>query len=219
MGDNSPVHDGVQSPFWAEDQTSPDQLQNAEKCKQEIKFNKTDEWSIFLATWYRYRFVFLPGNSQLISDSVFPSLVLLLVERIRWGTETGDWSQQRERHTNTDTQGQTAVCVVDHWTNIMPLLFPIRKNKVSQTDSGDTQAQKRHDAKKNKIKFLTWYSDTSDTDNYVLSNDCFWCSHDKDMTPSIFIKVNDDAFIIRWGITIELSLITWLSYVFLFRDS
>lgn len=145
MEDNSPVHDGVQSPFWVEDQTSPDQLQNGEKCKQEIKFNKaqTDKWSIFLATWYRYRFVFLPGNSQLISDSVFPSLVLLLVERIRWGTETGD-CQQRERHTNTDTQGQTAVCVVDHWTNIMPLLFPIRKNKVSQTDSGDMQARKTH---------------------------------------------------------------------------
>lgn len=130
MEDNSPVHDGVQSPFWAEDQTSPDQLQNAEKCKQEIKFKfnkaQTDKWSIFLATWYRYRFVFLPGNSQLISDSVFPSLVLLLVERIRWGTETGD-CQQRERHTNTDTQGQTAVCVINHWTNIMPLLFPIKE--------------------------------------------------------------------------------------------
>lgn len=41
-------------------------------------------------------------NSQLISDSVFPSLALLLVERIRWGTETGDY-QQKERHAQSNS--------------------------------------------------------------------------------------------------------------------
>lgn len=64
----------------------------------------------FLFSWCRYGRFFERGNSQLISDKVFPSLVLLLVERIRWGTETGD-CQQRKRHTDTNTASNRGVCV------------------------------------------------------------------------------------------------------------
>lgn len=59
MEDNSPVHDEVPSPFWAEGQTSPDQLQNTEKEKRAIKLNKAETgtiplflvqiWAFFLA--------------------------------------------------------------------------------------------------------------------------------------------------------------------------
>ena len=47
---------------------------------------------------------------QLISDSVFSSLVPLLVERMRCGTDTGDWRHTysvRQTHTQLDRQTRT----------------------------------------------------------------------------------------------------------------
>lgn len=81
---NLPAHGGVPFPFLTEDQISPDQLKRAK------------------TPWGHYRkahkqVLTLDNNSQLISDSVFPSLVLLLVERIRWGTDTGD-CEETKRH-------------------------------------------------------------------------------------------------------------------------
>lgn len=74
VGD-SPVHGAALSPFSLEDQIPPDQLrdrENTEVKMSEIKPNPSGE---FVLTWC--------GDSHFISDSVFPSLVLLLVERIR----------------------------------------------------------------------------------------------------------------------------------------
>lgn len=82
VGD-SPVHGAALSPFSLEDQIPPDQLRDREKTEVKMSEIKPNPSCEFVLTWC--------GDSHFISDSVFPSLVLLLVERIRWGTETGDW--------------------------------------------------------------------------------------------------------------------------------
>lgn len=92
----------------------------------------------WLFPWCRYGWFLLTGNLwQCLS---FPGAPAGGANSMR----NRDWRLSAKRHRHRVKQLCVCVRAINHWTNTMPLLFPVKGNKVSQTASWDVQAQKPH---------------------------------------------------------------------------